>query len=154
MDSIPSVFDAELLSSTLLEYTRLAIPEGIQEVIRPLVTTDDLFEPVHPHYVMLKMFWFMTLIGTWVFHVFMMIGPMHFWGLGNVLLILSTVLFTAQSFDATFLMIDWAWWLRGPKFIRHWHLLLAYIGAAWWLGSALGEILFLLTGTSFMSSIS
>lgn len=49
-------------------------------------------------------------------------------------------------------MLEWLHWYEGPAFIRLTALILAYIGAVWWIAAMIGEIIYLFAGTAFMSN--
>ena len=145
------------VAESLNQFTRLAVPASL---VHPLVKeeverefTDDFFSTRSIHHVILKIVWFIALLAGWAHHTFMMAGPMHVWGKANLLFVLCTVLYLLQTLDAVFLMIDWAHWLKGPKWIRTTHLILAYIGAIWWVGAAIGEVIYMFVGSEFMSNV-
>lgn len=139
------------IHENLNDLTRLAVSES---VVKPLVQyTDDFFTRRRPHYLILRILWFIALLAGLTYHAFVMAGPMHFWGRANGLFVTISVFTFLQSMDAVFLMIDWAHWLRKFNFLRTLHLIGAYIGAIWWLGAAIGEIIYLWLGTEFMSNV-
>jgi len=77
--------------------------------------------------------YFIVLLGAFGFHLYMMIGPLHFWGQGNLYYISTTVFLVSQTAVSLALLFENYIYIFLPHWIRLGIFVMSIMSIIYWI---------------------
>jgi len=87
--------------------------------------------------VVLEVVYIVLLVAAYAFHLYMMIGPLHFWGEGNLYYISTTVFLVSQTIISILLLVENYIYVFLPHWIRVGIFIMSLMSIIYWLAECI-----------------